>query len=444
MKTSRSGGAIRALSTTIVLTAAMVTMQAASSAGPTYYDALSHAPQRAAGNAVDLSVYRPQGDPAYGRFPYTAPATGMVLVDPPHGTKTRWTDEFEIAWTKMGDKGPLVLFLHGVPTNRFQWEDIQGHVSRFAETISIDMLGMGESTKPRMYGGEGTTSPNSRWHWKNDLDYIEKLMQHYYPGRKFIFVADDWGSGIASHYAGEYAAKRLDALVQLDGIAFDGYPVNEIQAIGRASMIPNTPEGDAQFAAVMGAFDQTLVQIYKTMVYDSSVYNQYKLRGVTFPYVDVDYHRNGGGDGVSDVAKSVTMRLKMHNIRVLADRAAILSPALLLPYDEHKNPNGVKYSNITVPSLIMWGEFDNMMPAAQTQRFANVMGTDDVQITYIPRAGHFAGTDNPRFVADTIVNFLRRVKGRGALADINLGNEGIWKGDEAALIDDLRKLHGIK
>jgi pimeloyl-ACP methyl ester carboxylesterase len=269
-------------------------------------------------------------------------------------------------------------------------------------------------------------------------------MQHYYPGRKFIFIADDWGSGIASHYAGEYAAKRLDALVQLDGIAFDGYPVNEIQAIGRASMIPNTPEGDAQFAAAMGAFDQTLVQIYKTMVYDSSVYNQYKLRGVTFPYVDVDYHRNGGNDGVSDVAKSVTMRLKMHNIRVLADRAAILSPALLLPYDEHKNPNGVKYGNITVPSLIMWGEFDNMMPAAQTQRFANVMGTDDVQITYIPRAGHFAGTDNPRFVADTIVNFIRRVKGRGALADINLGNEGIWKGDEAALIEDLRKLHGIK
>ncbi|HJP34458.1 MAG TPA: alpha/beta hydrolase [Gammaproteobacteria bacterium] len=104
----------------------------------------------------------------------------------------------------------------------------------------------------------------------------------------------------------------------------------------------------------------------------------------------------------------------------------------------------MKYTNITVPSLIMWGEFDNMMPAAQTQRFANVMGTDDVQISYVPRAGHFAGTDNPKFVADTIVNFLRRVKGRGALADINLGNEGIWKGDEAALIKDLRKLHGIE
>ncbi len=179
------------------------------------------------------------------------------------------------------------------------------------------------------------------------------------------------------------------------------------------------------------------------MVYDSAVYNQYKLRSITFPYVDVDYERNVSGDGVSGVANSVTLRLKMHNIRVLADRAAILSPALLLPHDETHNPNGVRYQDITVPSLIMWGEYDNMMPAAQTQRFANVLGTDDVQVTYVPRAGHFAGTDQPAFVADTIVNFLRRVLGSGALADINLGNDGIWKGDEDRMIADLRRIHAI-
>ncbi len=44
---------------------------------------------------------------------------------------------------------------------------------------------------------------------------------------------------------------------------------------------------------------------------------------------------------------------------------------------------------------------------------------------------------------DTIVNFLRRVHGRAALADINLGNQGIWKGDEGLLIQDLRAIHGV-
>ncbi|MGH7966164.1 MAG: alpha/beta fold hydrolase, partial [Candidatus Binatia bacterium] len=98
---------------------------------------------------------------------------------------------------------------------------------------------------------------------------------------------------------------------------------------------------------------------------------------------------------------------------------------------------------ITVPTLILWGEYDNMMPAAQTQRFANVLGTDNVEIQYVPRAGHYAGVDNPLFIADAIVNFLRRVHGRGALADINLGTQGIWKGDERLMIKDLRKINGI-
>jgi len=94
-----------------------------------------------------------------------------------------------------------------------------------------------------------------------------------------------------------------------------------------------------------------------------------------------------------------------------------------------------------MPTLIMWGEYDNMMPAAQAQRFANVLGTNDVQISYIPRSGHFPATDNPNNVSDTILNFIRRTKGRTALADIYIGNDGIWKGDESLMIKELRLLH---
>lgn len=413
-----------------------------SSAHYSFYSALSHPPLRSAGNTPDLSIYRPPGAPEYGVFRFKAAAEGLLPAGDAHDAATDWSDDFEIAWTKMGNKGPLVLFLHGVPTNRSQWEEVQGQVSRFCETISIDMLGMGESSKPRLYGRKDNPEPNTMWHWINDVDYIEKLMQQEYPGRQFIFVADDWGSGIASHYAVRHN-DRLHALVHMDPIAFDGYPVNEIQAIGRASEIPSTPQGDAQFAMLFAAFDQTLVQILKSMVYDPSRYNQYNLRYLIFPYVDVDYERNGKHDGIDDVARSTTMRLKLHNLRVLADRAAILSPSLLLPYHPEHNPQGVQYRNITVPALIMWGEFDNMMPAAQTQRFANVLGTDDVQITYIPRAGHFPATDNPDCVADTLINFIRRVMGRQALADIYVGNQGIWKGDERRMIEELRVLHGI-
>ena len=43
---------------------------------PTLYTALSHAPERAAGNEVDLTIYRDPGKPTYDKFAYQAPAEG--------------------------------------------------------------------------------------------------------------------------------------------------------------------------------------------------------------------------------------------------------------------------------------------------------------------------------------------------------------------------------
>ncbi len=74
---------------------------------------------------------------------------------------------------------------------------------------------------------------------------------------------------------------------------------------------------------------------------------------------------------------------------------------------------------------------------------------NDVDLSIYREAGEttygvFKYNDQPRFVADTIVNFIRRVKGRESMADINLGNQGIWKGDERLMIEELRAIHGTK
>ena len=84
---------------------------------PTFYSALSHAPVRSVGNAPNLGIYRPKGDPQYGNFSYKSPAEGLLQTGDSHSIETEWSDDFKIAWTKMGNKGPLLLFLHGVPTN---------------------------------------------------------------------------------------------------------------------------------------------------------------------------------------------------------------------------------------------------------------------------------------------------------------------------------------
>ena len=393
------------------------------------YNAMSHPPNPFMGNEP-RDIYRKVRAPRHGKYRVTLPYSGMIH----NGKEWKKTNIAEIAYTLWGDKGPIVAFLHGVPTNRRQWYPIQKRVASFCRTISFDMLGMGESSMVRKYGEGQNTGINNAWDWVNDCGYVEQLMTGLFGNERFVFVADDWGAGINIHYAAKYN-DRLLALVQLDPIAFDGYPVNEIQAIGRASMI----EDEKQFAMAMGSVDQTMVQIFKTMVHDPSKYNQYNLRHIIFPYVDTDYERNKSKHG--EDATSLTMRLHHQALRVLADRAAILSPSLLLPYS-NDNPKGVMYNKITVPTLIMWGAQDNMMPAGQAYRYPWVMPNSRVSISMIPDAGHFAGTDQPVIVASTLLNFLNRELGLDALADAFLGFDGIWKGDEEELLRDLRNIYG--
>ena len=347
------------------------------------------------------------------------------------------TNNYKIAISQKGNAGIPVLKLHGVPTNRLEWIEVD--LSPWCQDIAIDMLGMGDSDKPLDYGvdqmragdfPESTRSWDNPWDWVNDVDYIEQVMQKLHPNEQFIFVASDWGGGIATHYAAKYP-DRLAGLVLIDPIALDGYPVSEIQAIGRASTLSNQ-----DFMASMGAVDQTMVQIFKTMVYDQNKFNQYKLRDLKRTYFDVDYERSKERNG--EDADSSTLRIKYHNLRVLSDRSLVLAPAQLLPISE--NPRGVDYDKITCPVLIMWGEQDNMMPTNQAYRLMNLLrNSSNVQIQIVSNAGHFAEIDQPDRVSENILNFIIGTLGSDNLADPFLGLTGIWKGDEAEVLNGLRR-----
>ncbi len=336
-------------------------------------------------------------------------------------------NEFDIFYRKMGVsiRSPPILFLHGVPTNLNQYTEIQRYHARIGfRTIAIDMMGMGRSSKPLSYKTNATYKDGTRenaWLWKYDMEYIYKLMSDMYPDdAKFFFVADDWGAGIALTYAcSESYRSTVEHLFLIDPIAFDGYPIDEIQTVGLSSLLPYD-----KFKEAMMAFPQTLVQILKTMVHDPSVFDQFILRDFMFPYVVNDYTTN-------PKLNSTTMVPKFEAIRVLANRAAILSPSLLLPRTE-ENPQGIDYDGLQCNMSIIWGAQDNMMPSMQAQTFRNMFDSDNIMvfIDYVENAGHFAGLDQPERVTEIIINRIQALYGTKILAQPFFGLHGIMKGSE--------------
>lgn len=385
------------------------------------------------------NFYRSVNKPTDGYFQVSMPFTGTV-----NGQET---NRFNIAYTAWGKSGPLVLALHGVPTNRKQYRTLQSRMKSHCRFLAIDMLGMGQSDHPLNYGQryremegyEWATAEIENgapaWSWIFDAIYLRQIHLNYLNGEKLYFIADDWGGGILSHYAALFG-DDLKGAIWIDPIAFDGYPVSEIQAIGRASQL----DDEAFRSWGMGAVDQTMVQIFKTMVYDPNVWDQYTLRDIKQTYIDVDYQRPG--------ASSLTLGLKFNALRVLADRAAVLSPDQLLPRGP-KYPLGVQYSQIRCPCHIIWGLQDNMMPERQIWRFYYVLSNaESVSHTSVDQAGHFAAVDQPDAVAESIMGFIMRTpEGRASLGDAFLGLGGKhrhYKGDEREVIADLRALYGME
>jgi len=403
------------------------------------YLALSTEPT-ALTNEFDINWYKNGGLPKHGFLEITMPLYGLV-----DGTET---NKYKIAYTTMGDSGPWILFLHGVPTNRTQYYTLQKKLSRFCRTISIDMLGMGESSMPLKYGFKTTDQGTldrlkhgqKPWDWIFDTIYIEQIRQKLMDGKKFFFVADDWGGGILSHYAALIPNASLGN-IWINPIAFDGYPVSEIQAFGRASQL-----NEQDLMKALGDGDQTMVQIFKTMVYNPNKWNQYSLRNIKRTYIDVDYARNKVlPNGEREYANSLTLRLKPVAMKVLTDRSAILSSRLLLPYHEKLNPFGVDYTKITSPCKIIWGGQDNMMPERQMWRFVNVIRNAEVQTHTVQKAGHFSAVDQPELVAESILGFIAsKPQWRKMLAQpfIGFGVPGaIYKGDEEHVLKSFNQLY---
>ncbi len=346
-----------------------------------------------------------------------------------------------------------IVLIHGVPVNRREWYLAGKLLARFIRVITVDMLGMGDSSKPLNFiDSDG----HSNWSWGLHAEIFNNFITYVVgKNKKTIVGANDWGTGInqkliEAHGKGKVTFNFQGAVLG-SMIALNGYWVQHIGALQALSFIPYFDPSEPNkifsgFLAESVRFAGTYTSLLESMFYKSEsggiLHNQYSMAQFQETYVIMAYD-----DPRRNPATSV---YRSHSIRVLAEQASlILGNGELLPFHEKLNLRGINFSCFNLPIKMIWGKYDKMMPEGQVHRFDNMFALINkdrrmrgikTQLTFnyvvMKEAGHFAASDQPEETADAIIHFVINSIGPELLNYAFLGFNSIARGDEQLVIDD--------
>src|SRR4051812_49850958 len=119
-----------------------------------------------------------------------------------------------VAYRQAGESGPVLLLIHGITGNARQWDEVMPLLAQHYHVIAPDLLGHGESAKPRGDYSLGAYAAGVR-------DLLITLGH-----KRATVVGHSLGGGIAMQFAYEYPpfAERL-VLVKSGGLGREGHPL---------------------------------------------------------------------------------------------------------------------------------------------------------------------------------------------------------------------------
>ena len=261
----------------------------------------------------------------------------------------------------LGCGSPVVL-LHGFGASRFTWRRWAPTLSRRWELHLVDLKGCGASPKPRdgCYGPHDQAELIHRLLLEEDLGDVT-LLGHSLGGGIALLVA------LRLLRSGD--ASRLRRLVLVSATAYrQGLP----RYIGLASRIP-TPVGRAVARVVPPRW--LVRRILREIVYDPTEVTEAEVRGYAAPFYDPACR-----EAVFEAARAV----------IPSDLDTLVR----------------RYPEVDVPTLLVWGRQDPVVPAWVGRRLADDL--PDADLVLLDRCGHLPQEERPDEALEAVTAFLER------------------------------------
>ena len=275
---------------------------------------------------------------------YITPTSDFVEVD---GASVHYRREGR-------EDAPILLLLHGTASSLHTWDGWVDALSDDYRIVRIDLPGFG------LTGARRDRDYSTRRYVEFVDQFADKKAL-----RNFVLVGNSLGGNIAWQYALSHP-DRVTALVLIDPSGF----VDNSKAPPLAFRLANTP-----------LIHHVVPWFAPRSLFESSIYDVY-----------------GDDSKVTEslIERYYQLSLYGGNRQAFVDKARQRSEAPI-----------ARLSEITAPTLILWGEKDTWIPVTDAARFANAIPNSQV-ITY-PGVGHVPMEEIPSLTAGDTEQFLQQV-----------------------------------
>ena len=260
---------------------------------------------------------------------------------------------------RTGGEGPVLVMVHGIASNSGAWRDVLPWLAQRFTVLAPDLLGHGESAKPRGDYSLGAYASGIR-------DLMIALGHE-----RATFVGHSLGGGVAMQLAYQFP-ERCERLV----LVSSGGLGREVHLLLRAAALPG-----AEYVLPV------IVQpaLLRAGVALGALLGRLGLQ----PGPDLaEFARGYGSLGDVETRQAFIQTLR----------------AVIEPGGQRVSARDRLYLASEVPTLIICGGRDRIIPAEHARRAHTEMPGS--YLLEIPDAGHFPQLDRPREFVDAIVSFI--------------------------------------
>jgi pimeloyl-ACP methyl ester carboxylesterase len=255
--------------------------------------------------------------------------------------------------------GPVLVLVHGITSTSATWANVLPYLAERFTVIAPDLLGHGESAKPRGDYSLGAYASGIR-------DLLIALGHE-----RATFIGHSLGGGVAMQLAYQFPehCERL-VLVSSGGLG------RGISALLRAASLPGS--------------ELVLPLLVNDHVLGAGQFVGRVLRRVGLRvHTDVEEVLRGH----ASLSDGETRSAFLHTLRTIVD-----------PWGQRVDASDRLYLARAIPFLIVWGERDPIIPVEHARSAHRLVPGSRLEL--FPNAGHFPHIDDPLRFVSVLVDFI--------------------------------------